>query len=318
MRQIPAALAVLGLSALALTACSAAPGDPADCDRAASESTALDLIDVTGEQGQPRARTSAPVHVTETAFTDLTVGAGAAVTTRAQDIVFTTTVLNGTTGQTLLSSGTTVQQVEQWATFSEGIATMLECATEGSRIVGAIAPDDLSDQAIANMGLSEGDSAIFVIDLDKVYLPAADGAPQYVDGSGIPTVVLAPDGRPGITVPDAEAPTDLVLKTLKKGDGEEVDGDATVRVHYTGVLWETGEVFDSSWEKGTTAAFGLDGVVPGFAEAIEGQTVGSQVLAVIPPELGYGDAGQGTIPGGATLVFVVDILGIDEDAPAAQ
>lgn len=317
MRQIPAAIAVLGLSALALVGC-AASTPAAGCERAETGSSALDLIEVTGDQGQPAATTTAPVHVSETTYTDLTVGAGEAVTTRAQDVQFTTTVLNGTTGQTVVSSGTTVQTVTQWATFAEGVADILECATEGSRIVGAIAPDDLSDQAATNLGLSDGDSAIFVIDLDKVYLPAADGAPQYVDGAGIPTVVLDPDGRPGIIVPDAEAPDDLIVKTLKKGDGEVVAADSTPRVHYTGVLWETGEVFDSSWEKGASAAFSLDGVVEGFADALEGQSVGSQVLAVIPPELGYGDQASASIPAGSTLVFVIDILGIDETAPATQ
>ena len=58
----------------------------------------------------------------------------------------------------------------------------------------------------------------------------------------------------------------------------------------------------------------LDGVVPGFAEALEGQTVGSQVLVVIPPELAYGEEGAGSIPANATLVFVIDILGIDTPA----
>ena len=53
----------------------------------------------------------------------------------------------------------------------------------------------------------------------------------------------------------------------------------------------------------------------GFAEALEGKTVGSQVLAVIPPDQGYGDQGSGAVPGDATLVFVIDILGID--APAS-
>ena len=54
----------------------------------------------------------------------------------------------------------------------------------------------------------------------------------------------------------------------------------------------------------------MNGVVPGFAQALEGQTVGSQILAVIPPELGYGEAGNegAGIKGTDTLVFVVDIL----------
>ncbi|MDJ1115251.1 FKBP-type peptidyl-prolyl cis-trans isomerase [Microbacterium dauci] len=319
MRQIPAAIAVLGLSALALVGCAASDSSStADCEPTTASSSALDLIDVSGDFGTPEVTTSAPVHVEETSATELIEGDGLAVTSRAQDVVFTTTVLNGTTGQQLVSSGTVVQPVTQWAAFAEGVASMLHCATEGSRIVGAIAPEDISEQAAANLQLSEGDSAIFVIDLEKVYLSAADGAPQYVDGSGIPTVVLATDGRPGIIVPDAPAPKDLIVKTLKKGDGEEIQADSIARVNYTGVLWDNGEVFDSSWEKGASTAFGLDGVVPGFAQALEGQTVGSQVLAVIPPELGYGETAQGAIPAGSTLVFVIDILGIDESAPIAQ
>ena len=62
----------------------------------------------------------------------------------------------------------------------------------------------------------------------------------------------------------------------------------TVLVHYTGVKWSDGTVFDSSWERGAPASFATTGVVEGFKQALEGQTVGSQVLVVIPPEFGYG------------------------------
>jgi peptidylprolyl isomerase len=58
-------------------------------------------------------------------------------------------------------------------------------------------------------------------------------------------------------------------------------------------------------------------MIPGFAEALDGKTVGSQVLVVIPPDQGYGDQAQGPIPADSTLVFVVDILGIDQ-APASD
>ncbi len=91
----------------------------------------------------------------------------------------------------------------------------------------------------------------------------------------------------------------------------------TVIVQYTGVLYDGGTVFDSSWDKGAPTQFATTAVVPGFKKALEGQTVGSQVLAVIPPADGYGDQAQGSIPAGATLVFVVDILGV-QHAPAAQ
>jgi FKBP-type peptidyl-prolyl cis-trans isomerase len=124
-------------------------------------------------------------------------------------------------------------------------------------------------------------------------------------------VVRAADGRPGIIVPDGEAPDEVTVQTIKKGDGPVVTGDQPVRVHYTGVTWDERKVFDSTWD-GEPASLTLDAVVPGFAQALEGQTVGSQVMVVVPPDAGYGDAAQGEIPANSTLVFVIDILGLDE------
>ncbi|WP_423278712.1 FKBP-type peptidyl-prolyl cis-trans isomerase, partial [Escherichia coli] len=80
----------------------------------------------------------------------------------------------------------------------------------------------------------------------------------------------------------------------------------------------TKTVFDSSWSRGApaqlTAAAGSptvqNGVITGFADALIGQQVGSQIIAVIPPDLAYGEQGNGSVPPNATLVFVVDILGI--------
>lgn len=313
MRRIPAVVAVLGLSALTLVGCSSS-APAASCDRPDTDSSALDLIDVTGAPGSAAVTIAPPVYVDETVYTDAEVGDGLAVTSRAQDVQFTATIVDGESGETLVSAGTQVQRVSEWANYYEGIAKMLDCATEGSRIVGAVAPDDLSEEAATNLGLTDGQAAVIVLDLQRVFLAAADGTPQFNDRTGMPSVVLAPDGRPGIIVPDAEAPTDLVVEVLKKGDGEPVTGDTAARIQYTGVTWDDNEVFDSTWEKGASATVTLEGVVPGFAQALEGQTVGSQLLVVIPPELGYGEAGSGTIPGGATLVFVLDILGLDDTA----
>ena len=75
--------------------------------------------------------------------------------------------------------------------------------------------------------------------------------------------------------------------------------------------WSSHEVFDTSWDS-QPASLSLDAVVPGFAEAVQGATVGSQLLVVIPPDLGYGDTAQGAIPAGSTLVFVIDVLGLDQ------
>ena len=90
----------------------------------------------------------------------------------------------------------------------------------------------------------------------------------------------------------------------------------TVLVHYTGVKWSDGTVFDSSWERGAPASFATTGVVEGFQQALEGQTVGSQVLVVDPAGVRLRRAGRDHELQDETLVFVVDILGTQSPATA--
>ncbi len=286
------------------------------CERPAADTGVLDAVHVSGAPGAAQVSIDAPVFVHETVAADETVGEGMAITSDAQDLAFTATIVDGATGQTLLTATPQVDTVGSWREHYDGLADMMMCAREGSRVVGAVPATALSTQAAENWGLSEDDTIVVALDVQKVYLAAANGVPQYNDRRGMPSVVLAPDGTPGIIIPDADPPADLAVEVLKKGDGAVVTDADSIRIKYTGVTWADRTVFDSSWQKGASAAVTLNGVVPGFAQALEGQTVGSQILAVIPPELGYGAEGSGTIPGGATLVFVIDILGID--APASS
>ena len=98
---------------------------------------------------------------------------------------------------------------------------------------------------------------------------------------------------------------------LKKGTGATVASGDTVTVQYQGVNWRTGKVFDQSWGR-AVAQFPTTGVVKGFATGMVGQTVGPQVVVVIPPADGYGSKGnsQAGIKGTDTLVFVIDILDV--------
>ncbi|KAB1660179.1 peptidylprolyl isomerase [Pseudoclavibacter chungangensis] len=119
------------------------------------------------------------------------------------------------------------------------------------------------------------------------------------------------DGAPTVTIAEgAQAPTDLVLDTIRTGDGAVVaDGDSVV-VQYTGLLFTDGTVFDTSWDRGLPSQFATGNVVDGFRQALVGQTEGSRVIAIVPPSLGYGEQEQTGIPAGSTLVFVVDVLAI--------
>ncbi|MDR1295067.1 MAG: FKBP-type peptidyl-prolyl cis-trans isomerase [Bifidobacteriaceae bacterium] len=129
--------------------------------------------------------------------------------------------------------------------------------------------------------------------------------------AGLPVVTLAEDGTPSIEVPTgAEPPAELTVQTLIKGDGAEVGEGAEVSVQYAGWLWD-GTEFDSSWSRGGVpldARLASGELIEGWVQGLVGQTVRSQVMLIIPPELGYGEADMGTIPPNSTLIFVVDIL----------
>ncbi|MEU6357453.1 FKBP-type peptidyl-prolyl cis-trans isomerase, partial [Streptomyces sp. NPDC047072] len=101
-----------------------------------------------------------------------------------------------------------------------------------------------------------------------------------------------------------------VADYILEGDGDKVEATSTLLVQYKGVIWDTGKEFDSSYGRGELTSFSLQQVVKGWAQGLTGKKVGSRVLIVIPPKLGYGDTPpSGTdIKKDSTLVFTVDIL----------
>ncbi|MSZ19624.1 MAG: peptidylprolyl isomerase [Actinobacteria bacterium] len=187
-------------------------------------------------------------------------------------------------------------------------------AREGSRVVAVIPPADAhGGEGIPSLGVGPTDGVVFVFDLRKVFLEKATGS-TVAPEAGFPAVVKTSDGVPGITIPNTAAPTELKIAQLIRGDGAPVKKGQLVTMHYSGFLWDGAEQFDSSWGKGQPAQFQMQdgGLIDGFLQAVVGQPVGSQVIAIIPPQLGYGEAGSGSIPPNATLVFVIDILGTSD------
>lgn len=104
----------------------------------------------------------------------------------------------------------------------------------------------------------------------------------------------------------------LKITELKVGEGAEAASGQTVQVHYRGTL-ENGKQFDASYDRGQPISFGLSQVIPGWTEGMQLIGEGGAVILVIPSDLGYGDRGSPpTIPGGATLVFYVETLGVQD------
>jgi len=116
--------------------------------------------------------------------------------------------------------------------------------------------------------------------------------------------------KPEIEFPDGPPPAELVITDLVVGDGAEASPGDTVDVHYVGIEYDTGEEFDSSWNRGESIAFPLRGLIAGWQDGIPGMRVGGRRQLVIPPELAYGAAGSGHRLSGKTLIFVIDLLGV--------
>lgn len=149
-------------------------------------------------------------------------------------------------------------------------------------------------------------------------LSRAEGKTVTNIPSNLPKVTLASNGKPSLELNGYQPDGKLVVQPLIKGEGAAVKSTQTVDAQYTGWYANsdgTLHQFDSSWDRGSSAQFSLSQVITGWKNGLTGQTIGSQVLLVIPPDLGYGSTdqtdsstGKVTIPANSTLYFVVDIL----------
>lgn len=121
------------------------------------------------------------------------------------------------------------------------------------------------------------------------------------------------NSRPEVDSPSGPPPADLEITDITVGDGAEATAGAVVHVHYVGVAYSSGEEFDSSWSRGTPLAFplGVQRVIAGWDQGIQGMKVGGRRKLVIPPQLAYGDHGAGgVIQPGETLIFVCDLMAV--------
>ncbi len=114
---------------------------------------------------------------------------------------------------------------------------------------------------------------------------------------------------------------ETVSKVLVAGDGATVGATSYIEINYAGVNGRTGSTFDSSYDRGATSTFGLEQVVPGFSNGLEGKHVGDRVLIGVTGADGYDSTGGSTsvdIQVGDTLFFVVDVVGTQLDGPSGD
>jgi peptidylprolyl isomerase len=184
----------------------------------------------------------------------------------------------------------------------------------GSRVEFSVPPTwGYGTQGNAQAGIKGTDTLVFVVDVQSTFdsKSSAQGRTVPQNNADLPKVGTNTDGAaPSITVPKAAAPKKLVADYVIEGDGPVVKAENTVLVQYKGVLWDSGKEFDSTYQRDSLTSFSLQQVVKGWAEGLTGKKVGSRVLVVVPPSLGYGDNPPpgSDIKKDSTLVFSVDIL----------
>ena len=115
--------------------------------------------------------------------------------------------------------------------------------------------------------------------------------------------------KPEVDMPEGAAPTELVIRDITVGEGKEAVPGATVEVHYVGVEFDSGEEFDSSWNRGESISFPLQGLIQGWQDGIPGMKVGGRRELVIPPALAYGESGFHRLAG-KTLIFIIDLIDV--------
>jgi FKBP-type peptidyl-prolyl cis-trans isomerase len=310
MRRIALALVVPIAAAAVLAGCGGSSGNANAAVKVTGSFNKTPTVTIPSEQASSNLVISKPVQ-----------GTGAVL--KAGNAALANLVLykwSGTTHSLIDSTYSSGPQIIPSQSDLSGITTALKGARMGSRLVVVLPPKyGYGTSGNSNLGVTGKDTLVWVIDLLQQYAgnQAASG-PQLSSGGGtLPSVTAKTGAAPTITIPKNSPPSSLSVTTLIKGSGPKLATGDTVVTQYVGYIWRTGDVFGSTWPSssqpdGAPFSFELGGdVLQGFSEGLTGVTVGSRVMIVIPPSLGYGSTGNSSagIEKNDTLVFVIDVIG---------
>lgn len=296
-----------------LTACSGTASEPEPTSQSAGETAKFDSLKLkdNGDKKAPGVEFDKPLEVAEPTVKVVTEGSGE--TLKANQVAnISILALNGTDGSTLEDTfpkdPEPLELNEELKTGSAVIYNAFVGAKVGSSLALAV-PGEAGAEASAKGAQAQPTQLLVIKVLSAKDVTPALEKPEgetVTPPAGLPTVTEK-DGVPEISVEGAAAPKELVVQDLIKGKGAVVKATDTLTVNYVGVNLKGGTKFDSSFDRGEPASFALNQVIKGWTQGLDGKTVGSRVLLVVPKDLAYGDAGQGKAKG--DLVFVVDILG---------
>lgn len=306
------------LAALVLTGTAACGSD----DTEPKGSSGVDGLTVTGDFGEQPEVEVEDFDVSGTDTSVLIEGDGPVVET-GDTALINLHIVNGTTGKKAYS--TFDSERAQEVTVDEeslpgGLGEALAGQKRGTRVLmTATVSDAIGPDGAEQIGLGKDDDVVFVADLVSVHPSEALDAPEGEEqkpGPEVPTVLTDGDDVTGFDFSTApkKPGDDLQVFTLVEGDGPAIpDAPTYVTFNYFGAVYGEKKPFDESFSKEpATFAVGNSQLIKGWDEGLVGVKAGSRVLMVIPADQGYGEQGSPpSIPGNATLVFVIDVLGVD-------
>ena len=275
-----------------------------------TSSTNLNNVKVTGEYGKPpKVHVKAPWAIDKTRSKVVKANQSGAVIRGGQTIEVNYAGYNGRTGKKFddsFSRGSTASfNLDQ---VVPGFMKGLVGQHQGSRVLIAMPGSDGYDASGGNsqIDIKVGDTLIFVVDVVGVQLSGPKGS-KVAPKNGLPTVTDN-KGTPEITIPKSDPPAKLQVQPLIKGTGKKVGADDTVTINYKWQAWSDGKVVEQTYGS-KPAETPLSSLLPGIVKGLNGQTVGSRVLLVVPPAQGYPQGNESPkINKDETLVFVVDVL----------
>ncbi len=330
MRKTPALLSALAVAAVVVTALSGCSSSSSTAQYPSGDASTI--VKVSGSTTKEATVTfPTPLVATTSQVTVDKAGSGAPIE-EGDQVDFDYTVLSGKTGEILGSSGygASGSSIPRAAVVSEksgkpttSLIRSLRGAKTGERYtLVTTAKDGFGAGKLTANGIADSDTLVVVIDIRDHFLGKADGTNQ-LPLDGMPSVITAVDGQPGIVIQEIDVPKELRIETVKAGDGAVVKKNDTVHVKFTGWTWPTAAGTkpvtwdESTWQNDQAADLPVTSsdaggaLPPGLYQALLGARVGSQVLAVILPKDGFaaGSAPTG-VDANSTLIMVIDVLGI--------
>src|SRR5580693_7019863 len=325
MRRLLTIIVIPVLACLVIAGCGSSKPSASASSSSAASSNANASVKVTGAFGKAPS-VNIPKLDASNKLTTKTVIQGTGSTVTKADAMAANFVLYFWSGKTSSLKANTFTQNPTviGGTMLPGLETALIGQKIGSRVLAVIPPaDGYGTAGNSQLGITGSTTLVFVIDMIKSYPDTASafGTSESNGGGSLPTVTAHTGSAPTITIPSNNPPSALVTKTLIKGSGAKLVKGQYVIAQYTGYIWRTKKVFDSSWTSGSPFGFVIGAspsqVISGWDSGLAGQTVGSRVMLVIPPKDAYGSTGasQAGITATDTLVFVVDIIDAFKPAP---